>query len=50
MMRSDKYRFGFCKEIKEVWIRMLPWNNKYQGRKKMGVGFKIKNKSVKGYQ
>ena len=56
-MRSDKYRFGFYKEVeaekswgKKVWIWMSPWNNKYQGRKKMEVRFKIRNKSIKGCQ
>ena len=29
---------------------MSPWNNKYQGRKKMEVRFKIRNKSIKGCQ
>ena len=29
---------------------MSPWNNKYQGRKKMEVRFEIKNKSIKGCQ
>ena len=57
MMRSDEYRFGFYKEVeaekswgKKVWIWMSPWNNKYQGRKKMEVRFKIRNKSIKGCQ
>ena len=56
-MRSDEYRFGFYKEVeaekswgKKVWIWMSPWNNKYQGRKKMEVRFKIRNKSIKGCQ
>ena len=35
---------------KKVWIWMSPWNNKYQGRKKMEVRFKIRNKSIKGCQ
>ena len=29
---------------------MSPWNNKYQGRKKMEVRFEIRNKSIKGCQ
>ena len=29
---------------------MSPWNNKYQGRKKMEVTFKIRNKSINGCQ
>ena len=56
-MRSDEYRFGFYKEVeaekswgKKVWIWMSPWNNKYQGRKKMEIRFKIRNKSIKGCQ
>ena len=56
-MRSDEYRFGFYKEVeaekswgKKVWIWMSPWNNKYQGRKKMEVRFEIRNKSIKGCQ
>ena len=56
-MRSDEYRFGFYKEVeaekswgKKVWIWMSPWNNKYQGKKKMEVRFKIRNKSIKGCQ
>ena len=51
MMRSDEYRFGFYKEVeaekswgKKVWIWMSPWNDKYQGRKKMEVRFEMKIK------
>ena len=29
---------------------MSPWNNKYQGRKKMEVTFRIRNKSINGCQ
>ena len=29
---------------------MSPWNNKYQGRKKMEVTLKIRNKSINGCQ
>ena len=29
---------------------MSPWNNKYQGRKKMEVRSKIRNKSIRGCQ
>ena len=56
-MRSEEYRFGFYKEVeaekswgKKVWIWLSPWNNKYQGKKKMEVRFKIRNKSIKGCQ
>ena len=35
---------------KKVWIWRSPWNNKYQGKKKMEVRFKIRNKSIKGCQ